>query len=43
MQASKGLGLGNKFLANIRECDALIQVGGHGGGTRVVIRVAHAG
>lgn len=24
--ASKGLGLGNKFLANIRECDALVQV-----------------
>lgn len=24
--ASKGEGLGNQFLANIRECDALVQV-----------------
>jgi ribosome-binding ATPase YchF (GTP1/OBG family) len=24
--ASKGEGLGNKFLANIRECDAIVQV-----------------
>lgn len=24
--ASKGEGLGNKFLANIRECDSLVQV-----------------
>ncbi len=26
--ASQGEGLGNKFLANIRECDAIVQVGG---------------
>jgi len=25
--ASTGEGLGNKFLANIRECDSLVQVG----------------
>lgn len=25
--ASQGEGLGNKFLANIRECDAIVQVG----------------
>ena len=24
--ASKGEGLGNKFLANIRECDSIVQV-----------------
>lgn len=24
--ASEGAGLGNKFLANIRECDAIVQV-----------------
>jgi hypothetical protein len=32
--ASQGEGLGNKFLANIRECDAIVQVsrGGSGGG-----------
>ena len=26
--ASKGEGLGNQFLANIRECDSIVQVGG---------------
>ena len=30
--ASKGEGLGNKFLANIRETDAICQVGGGGAG-----------
>ena len=25
--ASEGQGLGNKFLANIRECDSIVQVG----------------
>jgi ribosome-binding ATPase YchF (GTP1/OBG family) len=28
--ASKGEGLGNQFLANIRECDSIVQVGGLG-------------
>jgi hypothetical protein len=32
--ASKGEGLGNQFLANIRETDAIVQVGGWGGGVQ---------
>lgn len=31
--ASKGEGLGNKFLATIRECDSIVQVGDHLSGT----------
>jgi hypothetical protein len=30
--ASKGEGLGNQFLANIRECDSIVQVGGQRAG-----------
>ena len=33
--ASKGEGLGNKFLANIRECDSLVQVNSDMQGSRV--------
>jgi ribosome-binding ATPase YchF (GTP1/OBG family) len=29
--ASKGEGLGNQFLANIRECDSIVQVRGKSG------------
>jgi hypothetical protein len=35
--ASKGEGLGNQFLATIRECDALVQVGVRLGGGWVLL------